>query len=472
MDVLYQEKSYSFLIKTDLRFEISVNQQTVWVNVYYLDPKYFNTAPLFLFSTDDPANDYFARCITDRLYDPNPEMRLSASVVLGVGADRLAEAISAHPFVFHLNESHALPLVFSWMSKGLTLSMIRKRLIFTNHTPEPGGNESNPKDLLERIGYTRQVPWDRICNEGVVMQDRLDHTRTAFQFSGFSNGVSQLHTKWLNKNVGDDRESRKWHAITNAQHAMFWADGSMYRAISINDAEAYITCKQAAKRELFEEVVDQTGKWLEKEILTLVFAKRFCNYKRATLLLHDLSRLERLLTDSRYPIQIIWAGKPYPVDYSSIAEFDRLVHFCKSHPRCCILTGYELKLSKMLKRGADVWLNVPRTGHEASGTSGISASMNGAINLSKGEGWYDEFVDDGVNGFLIEKAAEGSTEVEEDRSESSAMYDILERKILPAYYEDKNQWFQLIKNSMSQIRPRFDSDRMVRQYYDELYSKI
>lgn len=299
--------------------------------------------------------------------------------------------------------------------------------------------------------------------------DRLHHTLTAFQFAGRSNGVSLMHADLLRSRLPDKKEGRPWYSITNAQQALYWADPAMYRAAGANEADAFRARKITCKQLLFEEVADQTGKWLDDRIMTLVFAKRFCSYKRASLLLQDLARFEALLSNDRYPIQIIWAGKPYPVDYASISEFDRLVHECKRHSRCAILTGYELKLSRMLKLGADVWLNVPRSGHEASGTSGMTAAMNGAVNLSLSEGWFDEFGQDGQNAFLIPASDRRLPEVEQDREDAQRLYSILETKVLPLYYDHPADWFQLVRNSLLQIRPRFDSDRMVRQYYEDMY---
>jgi len=325
---------------------------------------------------------------------------------------------------------------------------------------------------LERLGYTLQVPWSRLEQEGVVEGDRLNHTRTGFQFAGRSNGVSNKHVAILRTQMADTREGRPWFAITNAQHALYWSDPVMYRAAGANDADAFRARKIACKKLLFEEVADQTGKWLDDQIMTLVFAKRFCSYKRATLLLQDFTRFESLISNDRYPIQLIWAGKPYPVDYSSIAEFDRLVHECKRQSRCAILTGYELKLSRLLKQGADVWLNVPRSGHEASGTSGMTAAMNGAVNLSLSEGWFDEFAQDGQNSFLIPAADPTLSDVEQDRDDAQRLYAVLEKTVLPLFYERKEEWFQVVRNSMLQVRPRFDSDRMVKQYVEELYDPV
>ncbi len=469
MDVLYQEKVYGFLKPTNIQFTIEVNQHPVAVAVFLLPSDLFHTAPLYLLSTDLPENDYLARTITHRLYDPNPETRLAASLLLGIGAQKISEQISFDAQIFHLNESHALPLIFYWLKQGVSKTLIRKKLVFTNHTLEPGGNERTPRTLLERMGFTCNVPWERIVSEGVVEGELLDHTRTAFQYAGRSNGVSKMHADLLYKKMPDLREGRPWFSVTNAQQALYWADAPMYRAAATNDPDAFRSRKRACKQQLFELVADQTGKCLDDQVLTLIFAKRFCPYKRASLLLQDLTRLEQILASPKFPLQIIWAGKPYPVDYASIAEFDRLVNECRRLPSCAILTGYELSLSKQLKQGADVWLNVPRPGHEASGTSGITASMNGALNVSVSEGWFPEFAQDRMNGFVIPSQGQHLSEVEQDRLDAQFLYDLLEEEILPLYYTNKDKWFQMVRSSLMQIRPAFDSDRMVRDYFENIY---
>jgi starch phosphorylase len=176
-------------------------------------------------------------------------------------------------------------------------------------------------------------------------------------------------------------------SITNAQNWQYWADKQLYKAMDANDDFIFDDRKKHLKKRAFEIVADQTGKKFDPNVLTIVWARRFAGYKRASMLTYDMERFEKLLSNSKYPIQIIWAGKPYPVDYPAISEFNDLVQISKNYKNVAVLIGYELGLSKRLKQASDIWLNNPRVPREASGTSGMTAAMNGAVNFSTDDGW-------------------------------------------------------------------------------------
>src|SRR5438552_7130041 len=201
------------------------------------------------------------------------------------------------------------------------------------------------------------------------------------------------------------------------------------------------------KRRAFEIVADQTGKLFDQNVFTIVWARRFAGYKRAGLITTDKEKFEALLSNTKYPVQIISARKPYPVDYPAISEFNHLVHLSKKYNNVAVLVGYELGLSKRLKQAADVWLNNPRVPREASGTSGMTAAMNGAVNFSTDDGWIPEFIDHGNNGFVVPMADYKHMNVhEQDEYDLNEVYDILEKQILPLYYENPDTWRQIRKN--------------------------
>ena len=182
-----------------------------------------------------------------------------------------------------------------------------------------------------------------------------------------------------------------------------------------------------------------------------------------------MDRFQQLVTNVNRPVQIIWAGKPYPMDYSSVILFDNIVNLCKTYTNCSILVGYEMKLSKLLKKGADVWLNVPRITHEASGTSGMSAAMNGAVNISTPDGWFPEFAKDKINSFIIPPAANNLPVHQQDEADANSLYDLLEKEVIPMYYNNPSAWLSVVKNGMRDITPQFDSNRMAKEYYEILY---
>jgi starch phosphorylase len=183
-----------------------------------------------------------------------------------------------------------------------------------------------------------------------------------------------------------------------------------------------------------------------------------------------MDRFNAMMTNTNRPVQIIWAGKPYPADYASIGVFDKIVNVSKKYPNCSVLVGYELKQSKLLKAGSDVWLNVPRYGHEASGTSGMTAAMNGALNLTISDGWVPEFAKDKINCFVIPHAAENLSEHEQDHIDADNLYKILENEVIPVYYDHPKRWQAMVQNSMKDIVPYFDSNRLADEYYKNLYT--
>jgi starch phosphorylase len=469
MDVLFQEKVYGFLKKTDIKFTIRVSGHEVFVTAYYLPPEVFQTAPVFFLSTDIPENDYLAKTICHKLYDSNPETKIAAAVLLGDGGAKLLEKLNWLPDVYHLNESHALPLAFHLYKKFKSVEEVKKRLVFTNHTPEPGGNEKTNILLLEKLGFFCNIPLDEVKKITHIKNDILDHTLTALRFAGRANGVSKLHHQTLCKTWNRFDDTCNLISITNAQSFSYWADAEMYKALAHDDDEALLKRKKQCKHLLFEEVADQNGEIYDENILTIVFAKRFGGYKRPELLFNNMERFHQLVTDTIRPIQIIWAGKPYPMDYTAIALFDKIMNLCKTYTNCSILVGYEMKLSKLLKQGADVWLNVPRLTHEASGTSGMSAAMNGSVNVSIPDGWFPEFAVHKENCFVIPPAVTGLPEHLQDEADANSLYDLLEKEILPVYYDNPSGWLSIIKNGMKNIVPQFNSKRMAQEYYEKLY---
>lgn len=470
MDILFQEKIYGFLKKTGIRFTIQISGHDVFVTAYYLAPEVFNTAPIFFLSTDLPENDYLAQTICHKLYDPNPETKVAAAILLGQGGAKLFEKINWLPDVYHLNESHGLPLAFYLYNKFKNVDEVKSHLVFTNHTPEPGGNEKVQMSLLKKLGFFGDLDAGRVKELVHVKDEMLDLTYAALQLSRVANGVSQAHFKTLTRYWHDRTDICPIVSITNAQNFSYWHDAGLYKALSERDDAALWNRKMEMKKMLFEEVADQTGEIYDPAVCTIVFAKRFTGYKRADLLLANMDRFQRLITNSDRPVQIIWAGKPYPMDFAAIAVFDKIVNICKTYTNCAILVGYEMKLSRLLKGGADIWLNVPRVTHEASGTSGMSAAMNGTVNISMADGWFPEFAKNKMNGFMLPSVDPSLPDHQQDEADANSLYDLLEKDVIPLFYNDKARWLRIMKNGMNDIAPAFDSDRMAKEYYARLYA--
>ncbi len=470
MDVLFEEKNYGFLENTGIRFSIKVSNHDVWVTALYLRPEIFKTAPIFFLSTDLPENDYLAKTMSHKLYDANPETKLAAAILLGVGGGKLLEILGWIPDVYHLNESHALPLAFYLYKKNKNVEELRKRLVFTNHTPERSGNQVTNINLLDKMGVFCDIPLTEVKAITQTNGDELDHTLAALRLSGKANGVSKLHVQTLQKMWGGYNDICPIVSITNSQNFSYWHDMGLYEALQHNDDELMKKIKLQHKKKLFETVADQSGEIYDENTCTIVFAKRFAGYKRADLFFQDTDRFHKLVTNKERPVQIIWAGKPYPMDYAGIGIFDRIVDICKTYTNCAILVGYELKLSKLLKRGSDVWLNVPRLTHEASGTSGMAAAMNASVNVATQDGWFPEFAKDKINSFVIPSCEISLPEYQQDAMDAASLYSLLETEVLPTYYDYPGRWLEIIKMAMKDITPQFDSNRMAKEYYELLYN--
>ncbi len=287
--------------------------------------------------------------------------------------------------------------------------------------------------------------------------------------SKIANAVSQMHRETLSKIWLNQPGICDIIAITNAQNYTYWHDEVMYRALAEKDDEALRRKKIKGKLNLFEIVAGQCGEIYDEKICTIVFAKRFAGYKRPDPFFHDMDRFERLVTNKERPVQIIWAGKPYPMDYTAIGVFDKIVHICKTYNNCAILVGYELKLSRLLKQGADVWLNVPRVTHEASGTSGMAAAMNSAVNVGLPDGWFPEFARDKVNCFVIPAGDLQAPDDTQDDTDAASLYDLLEKEVLPMYYDYPERWLEIVKNGLKDVLPKYDSNRMAAEYYERMY---
>lgn len=470
LKVLWMEKIYNFLEDTGIRFEITIHDHPVWVKVWYLNPKTFNSAPLFLLSTDVPENDFVSQTISHRLYDGNAATKMAQFILLGVGGAKLLDILNFNPELYHLNEAHAVSAAFYLYQKFGNLEDVKKRLVFTTHTPEEAGNEKHDIFLCEQMSYFCGMPLDQVRELTGMTNDLFNHSLAALRFAHLANGVSQLHGEVSRQMWKRYEGICEIKSITNAQNWRYWADKQLYRARQESNDEWFDDRKRHLKYRALEIVADQTGKVMDPNVLTIVWARRFAGYKRAELLTRDHKRFEALLKNPKYPVQFIWAGKPYPLDFPAINDFNHLVNLSKQYDNVAVCTGYELSLSKRLKQAADIWLNNPRVPREASGTSGMTAAMNGAVNVSTNDGWICEFINNGNNGFVVPPADYMNMHVEEqDKYDMDHLFDILENEILPLYYNDFDTWRQIVKNGMRDVQFAFDSNRMAEEYYEILY---
>lgn len=469
MEVLFQEKVYSFLQDTGITFDIQIDEHPVKVKAFYLAPDVFGTAPIFLLSTDLPENDYLAQTISHRLYDSNTSTRIAQYIVLGVGGATLIDKLGIILDVYHLNEAHALPAAFYLHEKYGSREQLKDHLVFTTHTPEQAGNEVHQLGHLGKMGFFNGMDHQTVRELTGIEDDAFNLTLAALRMSKIANGVSQKHGEVAREMWKGYQDICPIVAITNSQNKRYWADKALDKKAENEDLKGIRARKRKLKMMFFEIVADQTGKIMDPDVLTLVWARRFAEYKRPDLIASDMDRFRKLVTDKDQPIQIIWAGKPYPSDYAAISTFDHLVYMNKEYMNCAILVGYELWLSRMAKKGADIWLNNPRVTREASGTSGMTAAMNGAINFSTQDGWILEFAKHKVNSFVVPIADSTLPHHQQDQLDGSNLLEILEKDIIPMYYNKPEQWDEMVYHSIKDVVPFFDSGRMADEYYQKLY---
>jgi glycogen phosphorylase len=468
MTVMFRQKFYNFIHDTDIRFQIDIMGRHTWVGVFTLDAETFGTAPMFFLTTDVDGNDYDQRKISFHLYDSDPAIKISQCILLGIGGAKFLDVINYQPDIYHLNEAHALSSVFYLYQKYGNIEDIKKRLVFTTHTPEEAGNEKHNIYQLAHLGFFAGLHLRDVRPMTGIEDDIFNHSLVALRLSHISNAVSKLHGEVSRKMWSDYAGICPITHITNAQNKKYWVDKHLERHRLKGNTEGIAERKKDLKQRLFKVVADQTGKLFDPDVLTIVWARRFAAYKRPDLLTRDVERFKQLMNNKGYPIQFIWAGKPYPKDENAVNIFNRLHHLNYFVENMAILTGYELGLSKLMKDGADLWLNTPIVTREASGTSGMTAAMNGAINFSTYDGWVCEFATK-ENSFVVPVAPNDSDFVR-DKTDIDNFFEMLEKQILPMYYDEPEKWLKMQLQSMNDVSLFFDSDRMATEYYEKVYN--
>ncbi|MET0736516.1 MAG: alpha-glucan family phosphorylase [Microbacterium sp.] len=492
--------------------------------------------PLLLLDSETPSNSEELRRVTDRLYGGGGEHRLLQELLLGVGGVRAVRAWSAiagrpAPDVYHTNEGHAGFQGLERMSElitqdGLTfdeaLAQVRASTVFTTHTPVPAGIDRFPRDLIaDYLASSLFQGLDAAAAISLGLETYEGGDQGVFNMAVLglhlgqhANGVSVLHGEVSRGMFGQlwpgvDADEVPITSITNGVHAPTWVHpaikGVSERAFGdahsdthdwtdrerVTDGELWGVRSEMksemvaeARRRVAASVAANSGSgvipaWVETlldpEVLTIGFARRVPTYKRLTLMLRDPERLTKLLTDPDRPVQIVIGGKSHPADDSGKILIQQLVRFSRDprvRGRIVFLPDYDITLAKTLYPGCDVWLNNPLRPLEACGTSGMKAALNGVLNLSILDGWWDEWYD-GQNGWAIPTADTASTDEERDDAEASALYDLIEHQLVPKFYEREGgvplAWLGMVRHTMTELGKKATSDRMVRDYVTRLY---
>ncbi len=479
---------------------------------------------LLLLDTDIAENEDELRGVTDRLYGGGGEHRLLQELLLGIGGVRAIKAHvritgSPAPEVFHTNEGHAgflgLERISDLIAEGLTFSealqVVRAGTLFTTHTPVPAGIDRFDASLVERYLETDLLPGVdghdvlALGREDYPGGDRGVHNMAVMglRLAQRANGVSQLHGEVSRGMFGElwpgfDAADVPITSVTNGVHAPTWTDPLMvtlakdclgtydttrcdWSSDAVSDAQLW-SVRRAMREQLVTDARERVAAaWVEEnpgmaapqwmtgvldpDVLTIGFARRVPTYKRLTLMLHDQERLRALLTDPERPVQLVIAGKSHPADDSGKALIQKLVQFAAEHDvreRIVFLPNYDIGMARLLYPGTDIWLNNPLRPFEACGTSGMKAALNGSLNLSILDGWWNEYYD-GENGWAIPSADAAGDGAERDALEAEAMYDLIEHQIAPRFYDRDDEglprrWLRNIS-----------ADRMVSEYVERLY---
>ena len=467
VEVAYIRKYYDFLEDTGAMTEVDIFGEKVKVKAYLVKPELFGSCPVYLLTTDIDGNSDWAKSISHKLYDGNEKIRIAQETVLGIAGVRILQQVGYKFDVVHMNEGHALPAAFELLRQyGGNLEEVKKKTVFTTHTPVAAGNEVHWVDTLLEGGFFAG------CSRETAVQlggENFSLTVAALRMSRLANAVSQLHGLVSNK-MWEWVDGRcPIRAITNAVNLHYWQDDRIKKA---DTAEKLLAVKREMKEELFEYVANVAGKRFDPDVLTITWARRFADYKRAWLILMDKDRINKLLDENK--IQIIFAGKFHPDDVMGKEMFNKLLNRSHSLKNVVVLPGYELELSGKLKRGSDIWLNTPLRPFEASGTSGMSANANGALHLSTFDGWTVEGTFNGINGYTIEYPELDDEMPWEERhwKDHECMMNIIENEIIPTYYDNKPEWARMMRQAIRTSEAYFNSDRMVIEYYNRLYKPI
>ena len=449
------------------------------------------TVPVYLLDTDLPENSAFDRTLTESLYGGDEHYRLCQEVVLGSGGFLMLRKIGHTDLqAYHMNEGHSALLALSLLERRLDQSFagrvkeidiegIRRMCIFTTHTPVPAGHDRFPRAVAEQVlGEERVTLLDQ---SDAWHGDYLNMTYLALRFSGYVNGVAMRHGE-VSRGMFP---SYAISAITNGVHAITWTcpafadlfdrhisgwrtDNNYLRyAISIpldDIRQAHLK----AKTELFREIREKRKIELNPEVLTIGFARRASTYKRADFLFQDLERLKNIARDLG-PLQLVYGGKAHPHDIGGKDLIRRVfggTTAVSDTIRSAYVENYDMKWGKLLTSGVDLWLNNPMRPQEASGTSGMKAALNGVPSFSVVDGWWIEGYIEGVTGWAI-----GSSDIAEDLpSEGAALYDKLEREIVPMFYGRPTRYLEVMRSAIALNGSFFNTQRMLQQYVANAYS--
>jgi starch phosphorylase len=496
---------------------------------------------IYFMDSNIEENSETDRKLTAQLYGGDREMRLQQEIILGIGGVRLLDKLGIHADAIHMNEGHSSFAIFERsrllmekhsLSFAQAMEITRKTSVFTTHTPVPAGNDEFHPDLIRKyfkdyagklgipadkfdefLGFGRINPRDQSENFSMPV--------AAIRYSAYVNGVSRLHSTvskkmWKNLWPLVPEEHIPIRVITNGVHLPTWIsfemaellrrylgdrwqekqdskelwetvykipDPELWRVHSVRRRRLIYFIRERLKKQLTDKgvsaaVIDESQEALNPEAMTIGFARRFATYKRGDLVFKDIRRLMEILNNSRYPVQLIMAGKAHPQDHAGKQIIKNIIRHINTNnlmKKIVFIEDYDMNVARYMVQGVDVWLNNPLRPHEASGTSGMKAAVNGVLNLSVLDGWWDEAYDRS-NGWAIGSGESFGDRSYQDDVESRDIYSILENIIVPMFYHREpdqlpRQWIKMMKNAFVSIVSYFNTQRMLKEYYDKFYCR-
>ena len=521
----------------DLKIYVKMPLGKLFLKVWKIEVGRVN---LYLMDSDLEENIPEYRTITSTLYGGNQETRIRQEIILGMAGTSLLKVLGLNPTVYHMNEGHSSFLILELIkntikekqvSFEIAKDIVSSKTVFTTHTPVPAGNDIFPTSLVEQYfdGYWKRFGIGKEEFLRLGMKPNADINTTGFnmgilalKFSGKKNGVSKLHgavsrelfsevwpniaadespisyvtngihtCTWLAPNMkrlfnkyfkpywqDDIQNNETWKKVYDIPDEELWYEHTHRKEKLIKLVKENVTNRLKREGYRYDEINKITS-GLSADALTIGFSRRFATYKRATLIFKDLERITQILNTAGKPVQIILAGKAHPNDGEG-KDLIKFIHEISMKPqfkgKVFLLENYNIAISKYLVSGVDVWLNNPRRPMEASGTSGQKASVNGVINFSVLDGWWAEGYDQ-TNGWTIGTNAEYASYEEQDRADSDSMYQTLENKIIPTYYDKdekgiSKKWLQIMKNSIATTGGRYSTARMLIDYTSNFYMPL
>ncbi len=459
---------YDYLQDTDIKISVKIRQEDVDLKVWKLDKP--GNSPLYLLDANLPENG-MNKWLTARLYGGFEEERIAQEIILGIGGIKALKKLGINIDIYHFNEGHAvlagMKLIKEKMEKGDTFTQARektaKEVVFTTHTPIKEGNETHNLKTMEYMGAFNGFTLEQMIKIGGAP---FNMTVAGLRLSKKANGVAQLHGDTARKMWTDYDNTAPIIAITNGIHKKTWVDSRITEAYNKKEKKKAELWKnhQKIKQELLEYIQQRTGKSLNIDSLLIGFARRAAPYKRSDFIFTNEKKIASYLEDGT--LQIVFSGKAHPLDDKGKEIISNLVEIAGKYPGVVFLENYDMEIGKMLTRGVDVWLNNPRRPLEASGTSGMKAAMNGVLNLSILDGWWPEACQHGINGWQFGNGYQGKGQ---DKHDLKFLYKVLFNEVVPTYYNNKEQWLKMMKNSIETTSGKFTAHNMLEKYYTELY---